>query len=105
MLIPALRIRILLLQLIQECRTSGLSDKEWCRQNNITMDNYYVLSGRHCVIFKREFLEYDKEDWLGFNSERDFFGCVPSKGVLSECPIMFPGTAYNLNFVMKREES
>ena len=22
-------------QLIQECRTSGLSDKEWCRQNNI----------------------------------------------------------------------
>ena len=24
-------------QLIQECRTSGLSDKEWCRQNNITI--------------------------------------------------------------------
>lgn len=28
-------------QLIQECRTSGLSDKEWCRQNNITISNFY----------------------------------------------------------------
>ena len=25
-------------QLIQECRTSGLSDKEWCRQNNVVND-------------------------------------------------------------------
>ena len=28
-------------QLIQECRTSGLSDKEWCRQNNVTLSDFY----------------------------------------------------------------
>ena len=28
-------------QLIQECRTSGLSDKEWCRQNNVSLSNFY----------------------------------------------------------------
>lgn len=84
---------------------TGLTKLIKTLQSKSDMDNCYVLSGKHCVIFKREFLEYDKEDWLGFNSERDFFGCVPNKEVLFECPIMFPGTAYNLNFVMKREES
>lgn len=41
-------------QLIQECRTSGLSDKEWCRQNNITISNFYYhirqLTKKACQI-------------------------------------------------------
>ena len=41
-------------QLIQECRTSGLSDKEWCRQNNITIRNFYhhirQLTKKACQI-------------------------------------------------------
>ena len=41
-------------QLMQECRTSGLSDKEWCRQNNITISNFYYhirqLTKKACQI-------------------------------------------------------
>lgn len=84
---------------------TGLTKLIKTLQSKSDMDNCYVLSGKRCVIFKQEFLEYDKEEWLGFNLESDFFGCIPDKKVLSECPIMFPGTAYNLNFIMKREES
>lgn len=29
------------MQLIQECRTSGLSDKEWCFQNGIPVSTFY----------------------------------------------------------------
>ena len=42
------------IQLIQECRTSGLSDKEWCRQNNVTLSNFYYhirrLTKKACQI-------------------------------------------------------
>lgn len=41
-------------QLIQKCRTSGLSDKEWCRKNNITISNFYYhirqLTKKACQI-------------------------------------------------------
>ena len=29
------------MQLIQECRTSGLSDREWCSQNGIPVSTFY----------------------------------------------------------------
>ena len=29
------------MQLIQECRTSGLSDREWCSQNDIPASTFY----------------------------------------------------------------
>ena len=29
------------LSLIQECRASGYSDLEWCRQNNISLSSFY----------------------------------------------------------------
>lgn len=29
------------LNLIQECRTSGLTDKEWCEQHHIQCSNFY----------------------------------------------------------------
>ena len=41
-------------QLIQECRTSGLSDKEWCRQNNVSLSNFYYhirrLTKKACQV-------------------------------------------------------
>ena len=29
------------MNLIQECRTSGLTDKEWCREHQIHSSNFY----------------------------------------------------------------
>ena len=29
------------LSLIQECRSSGFSDRNWCEQNNISINTFY----------------------------------------------------------------
>ncbi len=29
------------LELIQECRTSGLSDREWCQMHSISINTFY----------------------------------------------------------------
>lgn len=72
-------------------------------QDKSDMDNCYILSGNRVVYFKKDTLSYDDDEWLGFNGERDFFNKMPDGDVISHCIVNFPGTAYNLNFVMKRE--
>lgn len=34
------------MELIQECRTSGLSDKEWCRTHSISINTFYNTISR-----------------------------------------------------------
>lgn len=34
------------LKIIEECRHSGLSDSEWCRQNNINPSTFYMWVSR-----------------------------------------------------------
>lgn len=67
-------------------------------------DNCYVLSGRRKMKFIQPLLEYDDDHWLGMNQVHDFQHCIPDERVFSSFPIYFPGTAYNLNFVMETEE-
>ncbi len=62
----------------------------------------YVLTGNRVMYFKHQFLEYDSEHWIGFNKSNDFKQDVPDRSVLDGCRIFFPGTAYNLNFAMKK---
>ena len=42
------------LDLIQECRTSGLTDKAWCEQQHIQRSNFYYqirrLRKKACVL-------------------------------------------------------
>lgn len=73
-------------------------------QDKSDSDNCYLLSGKRIVYFKKEALQYDEDDWLGFNEDRDFFTNIPNQLVTQECIVDFPGTAYNLNFILKREE-
>lgn len=73
-------------------------------QEKSDTDNCYVLSGNRIVLFQKEMLKYDEEEWLGFNVSKNFFSEPPNKGVINDCIVCFPGTAYNLNFVLKREE-
>lgn len=63
----------------------------------------YMLTGNRVVNFFHEHLEYDTNNWISFNGTKDFVTTIPAEGVLGECPIYFPGTAYNLNFVMRKE--
>lgn len=84
---------------------TGLTKLIHSLQEKSDMDTCYVLSGDRSVLFYKEHLNYDKNDWLGFNEERNFFTAIPERDVNTECYIFLPGTAYNLNFIMKREDS
>ncbi len=63
----------------------------------------YMLTGCRVINFISEHLLYGNDEWISFNGSKDFFDNIPDKSVISGCPVYFPGTAYNLNFVMKKE--
>lgn len=67
------------------------------------LSNCYVLSGDHIVVFDEDYLFENEERWMCYNKEKNFIDFPPSKKVVGECPIFFPGTAYNLNFVIEVE--
>lgn len=64
----------------------------------------YALSGNRKIALIPQYLGYDSNHWLGFNLSNDFFGHLPDKKILSRPDFFFPGTAYNLTFVMKVDE-
>lgn len=64
----------------------------------------YVISGKRCINFYNKNLEYDKDGWIGFNNDNNYFSDIPNDQVVNECLIYMPGTAYNFNFIMKGEQ-
>lgn len=67
------------------------------------LSNCYVLSGDKVVAFDDDFLFENSNQWMCYNKERDFINFPPNSKILGRCPIFFPGTAYNLNFVIEVE--
>lgn len=64
----------------------------------------YMISGGRAVLFRQPLLEFDSDNWIGFNSANSFLEAPPDPGVFENCRIYIPGTAYNLCFVMKEDE-
>lgn len=64
----------------------------------------YVISGNRGLIFFKKYLEYNSDNWIGFNDEKDFLNNIPELRNVEPTQIFMPGTAYNLNFVMKGEK-
>lgn len=83
---------------------TGLTKLIHSLQEKSDMDACYVLSGDRCVLFFRDLLNYNEDDWLGFNEQKDFLTAIPHQSAITNCFVYLPGTAYNLNFVMKRED-
>lgn len=63
--------------------------------------NCYVVSGQRRLEFKKEYMMYNEDHWIGFNDTNDFLHAPPNQELLTQNPIHFPGTAYNLNFIME----
>ncbi|MDO4170322.1 MAG: hypothetical protein Q4D45_10520 [Lachnospiraceae bacterium] len=63
----------------------------------------YVISGNRGIRFDQDYLEYH-DGWIGFNSQNDYFANVPDLSLLISSKLYIPGTAYNLNLVMKKED-
>lgn len=83
---------------------TGLTSLIKSVQDQCENNDCYVLSGAKSVYFNRDCLNYDKDKWLGFNLKSDFFNAIPDNNVITECFIYFPGTAYNLNFILRSED-
>ncbi len=84
---------------------TGLTKLIQSLESKADMHMCYVLSGRRGLMFKKEYLEYNDGRWIGFNKENDFLTQIPDVEIFDECDIFFPGTAYNLNFVMAVDEA
>lgn len=65
----------------------------------------YIMSGNKIITFNKDFINFDENHWLSFNAQGDFFNQLPEEELLLVSKVYLPGTAYNLNFVMKREEN
>lgn len=64
----------------------------------------YVMSGNGILYFKEKYLKYNTDGWIGFNDANDFETTPPDYDtVVDRSKVYFPGTAYNLNFVIKKE--
>lgn len=61
----------------------------------------YVISGHRKLLFEKEYMKYNEDQWIGFNCTNDFLGAPPNLDLIQKAPFFFPGTAYNLNFVME----
>ena len=71
------------------------------RQSDTSM--CYMLSGNRSIFFHEDLLDYDEDGWIGFNKTNSFFEDIPDKRCIKRSPLYFPGTAYNLHFVMRRK--
>lgn len=73
-------------------------------QKEADNDTCYVISGEKIISFKKDFIERDSNGWLGFNRQNDFFNHKPDISILDSSSLWIPGTAFNLNFVMRKEK-
>lgn len=66
--------------------------------------NCYMVSGNRMMTFRSEYLEYNDEEWIGFNVENEFIHHIPDISLFSDVNFCVPGTAFNLTFAMKKED-
>ena len=63
----------------------------------------YMQTGDIVFYFVDKYLNYNADNWLGFNNENDFFNKPPSRHIFDKSKVFIPGTAYNLTFVYERK--
>lgn len=66
-------------------------------------DKCYVMSGNKVILFKNGYLEYNDDKWLGFNNSNNIFD-LPDRDLICRSAAYFCGVAYNLNFIIDKEE-
>lgn len=63
----------------------------------------YVLYCDKVLVFKKDCMERDKDEWVGFNRVNSFMTAVPDEDCVGCSGFYMPGMAYNLNFVIEKE--
>lgn len=73
-------------------------------QNEAYGEYCYIMSGNKIIYFHKDYINFDENHWLTFNKQGNFFHQLPDEKLLWLSNVYLPGTAYNLNFVMKKGE-
>lgn len=63
----------------------------------------YMLSGNTILFLINEMLGSDDNHFVGFNKDSNYLTGIPDPEVIQKIPTFFPGTAYNLSFVIRKE--
>lgn len=82
---------------------TGLTKLICSLEKRSDMHMCYMTSGKRILNFIYEYMEYNEENWIGFNAEKNFFLAKPDIRNFSTNAFYLPGTAYNLNFIMERK--
>lgn len=61
----------------------------------------YVISGNRGLIFEKNYLQYNQDNWIGFNDNNRFIDSTPNRKLIYKNKLFFPGTAFQLSFVME----
>lgn len=62
----------------------------------------FMNTGYRRLAFLPKYLEYNSDDWIGFNESNNFLDSPPDTTLFESSTLYIPGTAYNLTFVMKK---
>ena len=84
---------------------TGLTKLIYSLEERSESHNCYMISGNKALFFIQDLLQYNENRWIGFNETNDYFNDKPDNRVLGKSYIYFPGTAYNLNFAMLKEDN
>lgn len=71
---------------------------------NAAEHSCYVLSGNRGIAFYPELLEYNADNWIGFNQQKNFIDHIPDEKVIFRSPTQLCGTGYNFTLVYRREK-
>lgn len=66
-------------------------------------DEYcYMATEKRILFFKKEYMKYNKEGWIGFNESGNYIESIPDLKCFGEGKTFVPGTAFNLGFVIRK---
>lgn len=90
---------------IEKNRVGGTGLTRLLRSLEENADSHlcYMLSGNRILFFEREYMMYDSNKLLGFNSTKNYLSEIPSYRVFKTIRTFVPGVAYNLNYAIKKE--
>lgn len=82
----------------------GLTELINSLETRSDMHACYMLSGTRVIFFIHDCLQFNDEKWIGFNEKKDFLNQIPDMNCIGSSKVFIPGTSFNLNFVMRKED-
>ena len=90
----------------ETCLTGGTGLTQLIKALEDETDAYncYMISGNRMISFIKQYL-HSPNGWVGFNESNEYLNDIPNAECVRKSKLFFPGTAYNLNLVLKKEHS